>query len=175
MPSSQLVLQMAKKGMVSLMLNGQIMVTLMILMLCYLKTGGNLSNQWGMELSMSKGLMAKMVALKILMLCYLKTGGNLRNQWAMELPVSKGMELIPEVAEVVNGMTQKINLPMIKKRPKEITIQQIQMPLSQLVLQMVKRVMVLSMLKGQMVILMILIICYLKTGGNLSNQWATEL
>merc|ERR1711992_75980 len=99
----------------------------MILMLCYLKTGGNQSNQWEMALSMSKGLMTKMVALKILMLCYLKTGGNLRNQWAMELPVSKGLELSPEVAEVVNGMTQKINLLMIKKRPKEVITQQILM------------------------------------------------
>merc|ERR1712029_856242 len=103
------------------MLKGQMLI-LMTVMPCYLKTGGNLSNQWGMELSMSKGLMTKMVALKIPMLCYLKTGGNLRNQWEMELPVSKGMELTPEVAEVVNGKTQKINLPMIKKRPKEITI-----------------------------------------------------
>merc|ERR1719445_2142345 len=89
--------------------------------------------------------MTKMVALKIPMLCCLKTGGNLRNQWVTELPVSKGLELIPEVAEVVNGMTQKINLLMIKKRQKEITIQQILMPSSQLVLQMVKKVMVLSM------------------------------
>merc|ERR1719464_1401490 len=94
---------------------------------------------------MSKGLMTKMVALKILMLCYLKTGGNLRNQWATELPVSKGMELIPEVAEVVNGRTQKINLLVMEKRPKEIITQQILMPSSQLVLQMVKKVMVLSM------------------------------
>merc|ERR1719445_686019 len=86
-----------------------------------------------------------MAVLKILMLCYLKTGGNLMNQWEMELPVSKGMELIPEVAEVVNGMSQKINLLMIKKKPKEIIIQQILMPLSQQVLQMVKKEMVLSM------------------------------
>merc|ERR1711983_77934 len=129
MPLSQLDLQLVKMVMVLSMLKGQMMVTLMTLMLCYLKTGGNLSNQWVMELSMSKGLMTKMVALKILMLCYLKTGGNLRSQWATELPVSKGLELIPEVAEVVNGMTQKINLLMIKKKPKEIIIQQILMPL----------------------------------------------
>merc|ERR1712241_180419 len=86
-----------------------------------------------------------MAVLKILILCCPKTGGNLKNQWEMELPVSKGMELTPEVVEVVNGMTQKINLLMIKRRPKEITIQQILMPSSQQVLQMVKKEMVLSM------------------------------
>ena len=92
-----------------------------------------------------RGLMTKMVALKTLMLCYLKTGGNLKSQWEMELSMSKGLERKTEVAEVVNGMTQKINLQMIKKSPKEILTQQILVPLYQLAQPMVKKVMVSSM------------------------------